>query len=369
MKFTAPVKPLLAALAPAAKIAPARASIPILANLLIDAGADSVAFIANDLDMALTARAAAKVGEPGRITAPARTLADMLRKFAPDGEASFELTDANLAVRCGRARFTLPTLPADDFPDFDQTPATHEFSLPAADLIALIDSVAYAISTAETRYYLGGVFLETNAEPDRLRAVATNGHMLALRDVALPAGAAGVPAVIIPRLACVEIGRLCAGVEAGGAVKVSLSTAKIRVETGATALTSKLIDGTFPEYRRVIPTNPHAVALNREDFAAAIERVSTVSDVRGHAVKLAFADRTLRLTTTNPDSGSARDEIDLESDAPALEIDFSARYLLDTLGALPGPTLTVDLNDPASPTVFRDAAQPSQLGVIMPVRG
>ncbi|MGA2491882.1 MAG: DNA polymerase III subunit beta [Roseiarcus sp.] len=368
MRFVASVKPLLAALAPAAKIAPTRATIPILANVKIIALDGGITFIANDLDKALSARAEAKVEREGVVTAPAHTLTDILRKFAPDGEASIELTDGALVVRSGRSRFTLPTLPAEDFPDFDQTPATHEFTMPAAALTALIDSVSYAISTEETRYYLNGIFLEASADPERLRAVATNGHVLALRDVALPAGAAGMPGIIVPRLACVEIGRLCAGVAEGGEVKVALSSAKLRVKASDVALSSRLIDGTFPEYRRVIPANPNAVALDRDAFAAAIERVSVVSDVRGRAVKLSFADRALTLTTTNPDSGSARDEIDLESDAPAIEIGFSARYLLDTLGPLPNPTLTIDLDSAGSPTVFRDRYRPDQLAVIMPVR-
>jgi len=368
MRFVAPVKPLLAALAPAAKIAPAKSTIPILANVRIEARDGGVTFVANDLDMALSARAEAKVEREGAVTAPAHILADILRKLAPDGEVSFELTDAALAIRSGRARFTLQTLPADDFPDFAPSPPSHEFTMPADALVALIEGVSYAISTEETRYYLNGIFLEANAAPERLRAVATNGHMLALRDVALPAGAAGMPAIIIPRLACVEIARLAGGAEAGGVVKVGVSTSKIRVEAGATTLTSKLIDGTFPEYRRVIPTNPNAVALQREDLAAAIERVSIVSNSRSGAVKLSFADRELTLSTTNPDSGSASEAIDLDSDAPAIEIGFSARYLLDTLAAIPGAKLTIDLADPASPTLFRDASQPDHIGVIMPVR-
>jgi DNA polymerase-3 subunit beta len=368
MRFSALVKPLLAALAPAAKIAPARSTIPILANLKIVVSDGAVTFVANDLDMALSARAAAKVEAEGAVTAPAHILADILRKFAPDAEVGFDWADDRLSIRSGRARFSLATLPAEDFPDFAAEPPTCEFAMPAALLGALIADVAYAISTEETRYYLNGIFLEASAEPARLRAVATDGHRLALRDVALPAGAAAMPSVIVPRAACVEIGRLAGAVESGGEIKLGVSAAKIRVEAGAIALTSKLVDGTFPEYRRVVPSNPNAVALDRDAFAAAIERVSIISDGRGGAVKLAFADRALTLSTVSPDSGSARESIDLDSDAPTMEIGFSARYLLDTLGPLPNPRLTIDLDNPSSPTVFRDPGLPDQIAVIMPVR-
>jgi DNA polymerase-3 subunit beta len=368
MRFTAAVKPLLWAIAPAAKIAASRTTIPILSNLVIDARGDGLAIVATDLDKQLAARAEAKVERPGRITAPAHILADILRKLAPDGEVGFELADDKLTIRQGRARFALATLPAEDFPDFDRTPPTHEFTMPAAMLGALIADTAYAISTEETRYYLNGIFLEASAEPPILRAVATDGHRLALRDVALPAGAAGAPAVIVPRLACVEIARLIGGVAEGGEVKVALSTVQIRVEAGDVALSSRLIDGTFPEYRRVIPANATKVALNRDAFAAAIERVSIVSSAHGGTVKLSFADRALTLSTANPDAGSASETIDLDIDVEPIEIGFAAKYLLDTLGPLPNPTLTIELDSPGSPTLFRDLSLPDQIAVVMPLR-
>ena len=366
MKFSAPVKPLLAALAPAAKIAPSKSTIPILANVLIEADGEGIVFVANDLDMAVRSRCAARVAAPGRATVAAHILLDILRKLDGAGEAALELTDKGLSLRSGRARFALATLPAEDFPAFDAQPLPQGFSASAKTIAAMLADVAHAISTEETRYYLGGVFVHHAEESDALRFVATDGHRLAQIDKEAPDGVAGMPGVIAPRRACAEIARLCAG--ADGEARLSLSPAQLRVELGDVVLTTKLIDGTFPDYRRVVPANPHRLTLARAALAAAVDRVATISSERGRAVKLGVGDGLLTISVANPDAGSAAEEIECDWPHAPIEIGFNAAYLLEALATLSGESVAFELDTPGSPAVLRDPARAGHLIVLMPLR-
>ena len=364
MRFTAPVKPLLAALAPCAKIAPASASIPILGNVLIEAG-DGIAFVGNDLDKTMRAETAAVVSAAGRTTAAAHLLLDILRKLNPEADVAFEQDDKGLVIRSGRARFTLQTLNPDDFPVFDEAAFPHVFTLPASAFAAMFADVAHAISTEETRYYLNGVFLHA-APPTSLRMVATDGHRLARRDYPLPDGAAGIPGMIVPRAACVEMARL-AGAYSGDA-RISASSNRLRAAFGPVTLTTKLVDGTFPDYMRVIPHHEMALTLDREALARAVDRVSVIASERGRAVKFSIADAAVALSTTSPDAGSANEEIESDWRAAPIEIGFNARYLLEALATLVGDRAAFDLGDPNAPAILRDPARSDLLIVLMPLR-
>jgi DNA polymerase-3 subunit beta len=246
---------------------------------------------------------------------------------------------------------------------------SHRVKIAAKELQRLVEKTQFAISTEETRYYLNGIYVHT-VDTDAgvmLRAVATDGHRLARAELPSPAGAAGMPGVIVPRKTVAEALKLVSEFE--GDVLVELSTQKIRFVVGSVVLTSKLIDGTFPDYTRVIPVaNDRRLTVERADFTRCVDRVSTISSERGRAVKLSLADSKLTLTVNNPDAGNAVEELDVDYDAPALDIGFNARYLLDIANQLEGDTTLFKLADPSSPTLIMDREGASTLYVLMPMR-
>ena len=274
-----------------------------------------------------------------------------------------------LSIRAGRSRFTLQTLPESDFPDLAAGEMSHSFKLAAADLKRLIDKTQFAISTEETRYYLNGIYLHAagDAKAPTLRAVATDGHRLAQCELPLPEGAAGMPGVIVPRKTVNEVQRLIENGE--GEVAIELSASKIRFTIGDVVLTSKLIDGTFPDYARVIPLNNDKIlTVDKKDFEAAVDRVSTVASERGRAVKLSISGGKLVLSVTNPDSGSATEEIEVDYESDPLDIGFNSRYLLDIAAQIEGEVAVLKLADPGSPTLIQDKDSKGALYVLMPMR-
>jgi DNA polymerase-3 subunit beta len=296
---------------------------------------------------------------------------DIVRKL-PDG-SQIVLEGAGdravLSIRAGRSRFTLQTLPESDFPDLAAGDMTHSFRLPVADLKRLINKTQFAISTEETRYYLNGIYLHAagTAKASTLRAVATDGHRLAQVELSLPEGAAGMPGIIVPRKTVGEVQRLLDGGD--GEILIELSAGKIRFTLGEVVLTSKLIDGTFPDYGRVIPANNDKTLLvDKKDFEAAVDRVSTVSSERGRAVKLSISGGRLLLSVTNPDSGSATEELEIDYTSDPLDIGFNSRYLLDIAGQIEGEVAVLKLADPGSPTLVQDKDAKGALYVLMPMR-
>jgi DNA polymerase-3 subunit beta len=371
MKVTVERAALLKSLGHVHRVVERRNTIPILANVLIKAERSKLAFKATDLDLEVTENIAADVGSPGATTVPAHMFYEIVRKLPEGSQVAIEASGdrAVLAIRAGRSRFTLQTLPESDFPDLAAGDMTHRFKLPAADLKRLIDKTQFAISTEETRYYLNGIYLHTagtNKAPT-LRGVATDGHRLAQFELPLPAGAQGTPGIIVPRKTVGEVQRLIEDNEAE--IAVELSQGKIRFTLGETVLTSKLIDGTFPDYARVIPvSNDKELIVEKKQFEQAVDRVSTVSSERGRAVKLSLSDGKLTLSVTNPDSGSATEEIEVEYSSEPLDIGFNSRYLLDIAAQLDGEAAVLKLADPGSPTLIQDRDSKGALYVLMPMR-
>ena len=362
---------LTKALAHVASVVERRNTIPILSNVLLDARKNELRLTATDLDMELVERLPCRAKGGGTTTVPAHMLHDIVRKL-PE-ETDIELTldgeQGRLSIACGPARFSLQTLTADDFPSLSVDDLGHAFTLPVKDLKRLIEKTRFAISTEETRYYLNGIYLhasESDGKPT-LRAVATDGHRLAQVELPLPDGAKDMPGVIVPRKTVSELVRLAE--DSDGDVRIELSPAKIRVSAGRVVLTSKLIDGTFPDYERVIPQgNDKCLEVDNEAFARAVDRVSTLSSDKGRAVKLTLSEGRLVLSVNNPDSGSATEELSVEYDFDPLEIGFNARYLLDIADQLESGTAEFSLADPGSPTMVRDGKDLSALYVLMPMR-
>jgi DNA polymerase-3 subunit beta len=371
MKVTVERAELLKSLGHVHRVVERRNTIPILANVLVRADKSALSLKATDLDLEVIESIAAEVSPAGSTTVPAHMFYEIVRKLPEGSQVVLESSSdrAVLAIRAGRSRFTLQTLPESDFPDLAAGDMTHKFTLAAADLKRLIDKTQFAISTEETRYYLNGIYLHVAgaAKSQTLRAVATDGHRLAQTDLPVPAGAAGMPGVIVPRKTVIEVQRLIE--DSQGEVSVELSSAKIRFSIGDVVLTSKLIDGTFPDYARVIPSgNDKELVVDKKDFEAAVDRVSTVSSERGRAVKLSVSGGKLILSVTNPDSGSATEEIEVEYESDPIDIGFNSRYLLDIAAQLDGEVAVLRLADPGSPTLIEDKDAKGSLYVLMPMR-
>jgi DNA polymerase-3 subunit beta len=371
MRVTVERAALLRSLGHVHRVVERRNTIPILSNVLLRADDGGLRLKATDLDIEVTETIPADVTQGGSTTVPAHVIYDIVRKLPDGAQVSLEMTGetGQMQIRSGRSRFMLQALPESDFPDLAAGDLPHRFSLPAADLKRLIEKTQFAISTEETRYYLNGIFFHTIdvSGATMLRAVATDGHRLARVEMAAPAGSEGMPGIIIPRKAVAEIIKLVE--DAGETVDIELSSAKIRLTFGGVVLTSKLIDGTFPDYQRVIPAgNDKLLTVERDQFARAVDRVSTISSERGRAVKLALNDGRLTLSVNNPDSGSATEEIEVDYDQSPLDIGFNARYLLDITSQLDGDTALFKLADPGSPTVIQDRDGAPALYVLMPMR-
>ncbi len=371
MKIAIERSALLKALGHVQSVVERRGTIPILSNVKIEAAADAVHLTATDMDIAIVERAPAKVSEPGHTTVPAQTFYDIVRKL-PEGsqvEISRNADGSKLIIRAGSSRFSLATLPVEDFPVMTEGDLPYKFSITASECSALIDKTRFAVSTEETRYYLNGIYLHA-AESQGigvLRSVATDGHRLARIEVALPSGAAGMPGIIIPRKAIGEIKKL---IEDGVThVEVSLSESKIRFACGSAVLVSKLIDGTFPDYERVIPSgNDKIMEVDVKAFTSAVDRVSVIASEKTRGIRLAVSQGKLTLSADSPEHGNAIEEIEVTYAAEPIETGFNSRYLLDMMAQMEGDTAQFLLADSTSPALVRDTADVSALYVVMPMR-
>ena len=371
MKLTIERSALLKALNHVQSVVERRNTIPILSNVLMSAQGDSLKLTATDLDIEIAESAPAEVERGGQTTAPANYLYDFVRKL-PDGAAvKFEVSgdDPRLSISAGKSRLHLPILPAGDFPSMPSDGFETKFEIEPTELGRLIDKTRFAISTEETRYYLNGIFFHTvaNGGGQVLRAVATDGHRLALADHAAPKGSQGMPGVIVPRKTITELNRLLD--DASDLVEISVSPQKIRFALGDAVLTSKLIDGSFPEYARVIPKgNSKKLKIANKAFSEAVDRVATVSAERSRSVRLALEKDKITLTVNNPDAGVATEDLPAEYRDDSMEIGFNAKYLLDVAQQIEGEEAVFELADSGSPTLVRDEADEHALYVLMPLR-
>jgi DNA polymerase-3 subunit beta len=371
MKLTIERGALLKALGHVQSVVERRNTIPILSNVLIDAADGAVSLIATDMDITIVEKTEATIGSGGATTVPAHTLYDIVRKLPEGAQVQLETGGAGgqATLRSGRSRFALAALPREDFPSIAAGDLPCHFMLSAGSMRDLIDRTRFAISTEETRYYLNGIYMHVaqGAGGQVLRAVATDGHRLARMELPLPKGGDKMPGVIVPRKTVAELRKLIEDTEEN--VGVALSDTKIRFSFDDVILTSKLIDGTFPDYQRVIPTgNDKVLEVDRKSFAEAVDRVSTISSEKSRAVKLTLKPGSLTLSANSPESGSATEELEVSYQGAGMEIGFNARYLLDIATQIDGAGAQFALADAASPTVVRDVADPSALYVLMPMR-
>lgn len=372
MKINVERGAFLKALSHVQSVVERRNTIPILSNVMIEAAKGQLKLTATDLDIEIVEAIPADVLRNGAATAPAHMLYDIVRKLPDGSQVQAELLASEggrLAVSAGSIRFELACLPKEDFPQMAAGALPHKFRLAADDLKHIIDKTRFAISTEETRFYLNGIYIHAAKEgkAKTMRAVATDGHRLARYELDLPDGAADMPGVIVPRKTVAELRRLLD--DADGAIEIGLSDTKIQFQFGSVELTSKLIDGTFPEYQRVIPSgNDKALSLEAKEFSQAVDRVSTISADKTRAVKLVIAKDKVTLSVVNPESGTATEEVGASYNASGIEIGFNAKYLLDITGQIEGKEVRFMLSDAGSPTIIEDAEDSRTLYVLMPMR-
>ena len=372
MKLTIERSVFLRALGHIQGLVEKRGTIQILSNVLIDASGDDLSLTATDMGLSVVEKLAASIGEKGATTVAAHTLYEIVRKL-PDG-CEIELHEdpaaaGRMQLKSGRSRFTLPSLSPDDFPTMPVKESAQSFTMKSDDLRRLIDQTRFAMSVEETRHYLNGIYFHTaDDQKDRLlKAVATDGHRLARAHVACPSGAEEIPGVIVPRKTVHELYKILEDSE--GEVVITLSESKAIFSLDRIVLTSKLVDGQFPEYERVIPKdNDKSMKVDRQVFSEAVDRVRTVSNERSRAVKIALDKGMLTLSVSSPDSGDAVEEIEVEYTADALDIGFNSQYLLDIADQLDDDMICFDFADSSAPALMRGSREDGALYVLMPMR-
>ena len=366
MKLTIDRMSLLRPLGHVQSVVERRNTIPILANVVLRAEEGELSLTATDMDMDIATEVGCSVMTSGTTTMSAHLLYDIARKLPDGAEVEIAVNDGHAMVSAGRSSFRLPTLPVEDFPAISSNELPVNFSLTAADMRDLIDATRFAISTEETRYYLNGIYIH-KAESGELCAVATDGHRLAMTRQALPSGAAQMPSIILPRKAVSELRKLLDDFD--GDVLIGLSETRAEFRFGVVRLTSKLIDGTFPDYTRVIPVgNDRIMQVDVSAFSAAVDRVSTIASEKSRSVKMGLRSGVLTLSASNTDASSATEELEVSYDGPEMEIGFNARYLLDIAGQVNSEMVEFALADQGSPSLVRAPGDEASLFVLMPMR-
>lgn len=371
MKLTIDRADLMRALSHVQSVVERRNTIPILSNVRLDAKDGMLSLSATDMDLEMNESVAAGISAEGATTTPAHTFHDIVRKLPDDSQVELTLEPGGsmMTVTSGRSKFKLSCLPVSDFPELGQGDMDVSFAIPAKELRELFDRTRFAMSNDETRHYLNGIYFHAaeNNNVNVLRAVATDGHRLAQFEMPLPEGATEMPGVIIPRKTVLEIRKLIE--EAADTITIKLSENKVRFEFDHVIMTSKLIDGTFPDYQKVIPQgNDKIVEVNPKLFTSAIDRVSTISTEKTRAVKLAIDGTTMTLSAQSADSGSATEDIEVSNDNTSLEIGFNSKYLLDITAQIDSDNCRMVLADAGGPTILQDASDSSALYVLMPLR-
>ena len=373
MKFSIDRSALLIALQHVHSVVERRNTIPILSNVLIEAKEDGVYLTSTDMDITVIEKVdlgKSEVTQLGTTTTSAQMLYDIVRKLPDNIKVEF-LSEKNdrLGIKASSSSFALNCLPSEDFPSIAQEDFKHSFNIDALDLVRLIDKSSFAMSLEETRYYLNGIYLHAIKEDnvDKLRTVATDGHRLSRVDINLPQGAEGIPGVIIPRKTILEIRKILE--DHTGNVSLSISETKIKLSFNNVVLTSKLLDGTFPDYSRVIPEhNDKLVTISNQSISEAVDRVSTVSTDKTRAIKININKGSVVISATNPDKGSASEHLDVVYNGDEVEIGFNSKYVLDVARQIKGNEILIKLSDSVSPTLVYDKDDKDVLFVLMPMR-
>lgn len=364
MKLSAPREAFLDPLQAVIGVVERRQTMPVLANVLIIARSGSVSFTATDLEVELVANADIEADQDGEITVPGRKLLDICRALKDNSAVQLSVSGDKATVRSGRSRFTLATLPASEFPTVENIKARFDFGLSQSSMKRLLEKTHFAMAHQDVRYYLNGLLLEIAS--GKLRAVATDGHRLALCDVGVATNEDGTQQVIVPRKGVLELQRL---LKEDGDLKLSLGTNHVRAELDSIRFTSKLIDGRFPDYERVIPVQKgEYICAERGDFKQSLYRAAILSNEKYRGIRLDIGEDALRIQAHNPEQEEAEEEIEVQYAGEQMEVGFNVNYLLDALGALDGESVNVQISDPSSSCLIWDSGTEGCQYVVMPMR-
>ena len=364
MKLTAAREALLKPLQAVIGVVERRQTMPILANVLLVAKDGDLAITATDLEVELVANTGVQVDAPGEVTVPGRKLLDICRALPDDAEVSISQSGDKLMVRSGRSKFTLTTLPAAEFPTVEDINAGQQIAVSQAVLGRLLEKTHFSMAQQDVRYYLNGLLLETGA--GTLRGVATDGHRLALCESALEGGKAPEQQVIVPRKGVLELQRLMSG---EGDLTIELGTNHVRIQLDGIRFTSKLIDGRFPEYERVIPQdNSNALTADRGLFRGALQRTAILSNEKYRGIRLVIRKGNMVLQAHNPEQEEAEEELEISYDGDEIEIGFNVNYLLDALGAIESDEVSLAVVDGNSSCLLREPGKDDCKYVVMPMR-
>ena len=364
MKLSAAREIILKPLQTVVGVVERRQTMPILSNVLLSAHGSKLAITATDLEVEMVAEADVKAEGAGDITVPGRKLHDIFRALPDGSNVELSLSGERLTVKAGRSRFTLSTLRAADFPTIDEIGAKQTLRLSRADLRRLVEKTHFSMAQQDVRYYLNGLLLET--EKKRLRAVATDGHRLALSEVDLAAAATRDEQLIMPRKGVLELSRLLDG---DGEVQLALGANHVRVQLDGIRLTSKLIDGRFPEYSRVVPAQPkHIIKADRNLLRQALQRTAILSNEKYRGVRLELSANSVILQANNPEQEEAVETLEVEYGGDAMEIGFNVNYLLDALAAVDTEQVEIGVSDANSSCLIREPGTDRTKFVVMPMR-
>ena len=363
MKLTATREELLAPLQSVIGVVERRQTMPVLANVLLSAREGRLAITGTDLEVELVAAMKVTVDQPGDITVPGRKLLDIFRALPEGVSVTLSTEGERVVVRAGRSRFTLSSLPASEFPVVEEINAQQVLSLPQGEFRRLIDKTHFSMAQQDVRYYLNGLLLET--QDSQLRAVATDGHRLALCEMTL-SEPAKPGQVIVPRKGVLELQRIL-GSE--GQVELAIGTNHVRAQIGDIRFTSKLIDGRFPEYSRVIPAAPSAsIRADRDVLRQALQRTAILSNEKYRGIRVTVKKNLITVQAHNPEQEEAEEEIEVVYDGGDLEVGFNVNYLLDALAAIDGQEVELGLTDSNSSCLIRSPGSAAARYVVMPMR-
>jgi DNA polymerase III subunit beta len=364
MKLTAEREKLLTPLQAVIGVVERRQTMPVLANVLLGVAQGKLSIAATDLEVELVAATEVSVQQPGDITVPGRKFLDILRALPDKSTVSISAEGDKAIIKAGRSRFSLSTLPAAEFPVIDDINAQQTVQLPRKELARLLEKTHFSMAQQDVRYYLNGMLLEIDGS--LLRAVATDGHRLALCETALEGKAKTSQQVIVPRKGVLELQRV---LNEEGTAALAIGTNHVRAQIGDVRFTSKLIDGRFPEYSRVIPSSPGAsIRADRDVLRQALQRTAILSNEKYRGIRITVKQNVITVQAHNPEQEEAEEEIEVAYEGGDLEVGFNVNYLLDALAAIEGQDVELGLTDSNSSCLIRSPGNANARYVVMPMR-
>ncbi|MGB5328140.1 MAG: DNA polymerase III subunit beta [Gammaproteobacteria bacterium] len=365
MKTTIKREDILAPLQQVIGAVERRQTLPILGNVLLKSTSGDLSLTATDLEIEMVASITAKGSDDFQTTIPARKLLDICKALPDSSDINFTVDDSRVSLTSARSRFTLASLPAKDFPGLDEITTLQSFSIPQNQLKSLFDKTSFAMAQQDVRYYLNGILMEIS--PGKIKLVATDGHRLALSEIALETGVNEDKQIIIPRKAVLELSRL---LESGdSSANCILSQNHLRVETNSLVFTTKLIDGKFPDYQRVIPVDGNKIMeVDRETLKQSMSRIAILSNEKYRGIRLTLSSGNLSIQANNPDQEEAEEELQVDYTESNMEIGFNVTYLIDVLNVLNSEKVQIKLKDSNSSAIISDSQDDSSLYVVMPMR-